>query len=128
MTIAYWCVFFAILMPLIFTGIAKFSGRGFLLKDNLAPREFLDRLEGARKRANWTQMNTHESIPGFMAAVVIAHQMNGDQNLIDILAVSYIVLRLLYGALYIANKGMMRTVIWALGLLCTLALFFTASV
>lgn len=127
MTIAYWCVFFAILMPLIFTGIAKFAGKGYLPKDNLAPREFLNRLEGSRKRASWAQMNMHESIPGFMAAVIIAHQIKGDQGLIDMLAISYIVLRLIYGALYIANKGMMRTVVWTLGLVCTLAMFFTAS-
>lgn len=128
MTIAYWCVFFAILMPLIFTCIAKFAGKGYLPKDNLAPREFLERLEGPRKRASWAQMNMQESGPAFMAAVIIAHQINGDQTLIDMLAVSYIVLRLAYGALYIANKGMQRTVVWTLALLCTLALFFTASV
>ena len=127
MTTAYWCVFFSILMPLIFTGIAKFAGKGYLPKDNLAPREFLNRLEGSLKRASWVQMNMHESTPGFMAAVIIAHQIKGDQDLIDMLAISYIVLRLIYGALYIANIGMQRTVVWALGLVCTLALFFTAS-
>ena len=126
MTVAYWCVFVSILLPTMYTGIAKFAGKGYQPRDNLAPREFLDRLDGFRKRANWAQMNTHESIPAFMAATIIAHQMGGDQTLIDTLAVSYIVLRILYGILYMANKGFQRTIVWGLALLCILGMFFTA--
>ncbi len=125
MTIAYWCVFAAILMPVLFVGIAKFTGTGFKPKDNLTPREFLSNLDGYRQRANWAQLNTHESIPGFMAAVVISHQMQGDQNMIDVLAVSYIVLRLVYGFLYIADFGLLRTLVWTGGVACILGLFFT---
>jgi len=61
-----------------------------------------------------------------MAAVIIAHQIGGEQSTIDMLAVSYIVLRLIYGVLYMANKGMLRTAVWSLSLLCILGMFFTA--
>ncbi len=125
MTIAYWCIFVAILLPVIFTGIAKFSGPGYKPKHNLAPRAFLNELQGYRQRANWAQMNTFESVPGFMAAVIIAHQIGGDQTLIDGLAVSYIVLRVIYGALYLANKGLPRTIVWTMAVGCILGLFFT---
>ncbi len=125
MTLAYWCVFAAILLPVVFTFIAKFAGKGYLPKDNLAPRDFLAKLEGFRKRANWVQLNTHESIPGFMAAVIISHQIQGDQSMIDLLAVSYIVLRVIYGVLYMANAGVLRTIVWSLGVTCILGLFFT---
>lgn len=125
MTQAYWCVFIAILLPVFFTSIAKFSGPGYKPKHNLAPRKFLESLDGYRQRANWVQLNTHESIPGFMAAVIIAHQIQGDQAMIDLLAISYIVLRLIYGVLYLANKGLARTVVWSLGVVCILGLFFT---
>lgn len=125
MTLAYWCVFVAILMPVAFTGIAKFAGKGYRPKDNLAPREFLENLDGFRKRANWVQMNTFESIPGFMAATIIAHQMGGDQNMIDGLAVAYIVLRVIYGILYMANKGIQRTLVWTAAVACILGMFFT---
>lgn len=93
---------------------------------NLAPRDFLDKLDGYRKRANWVQLNTHESIPAFAAAVIIAHQIKGDQGMIDMLAISYIVLRLVYGALYLANVGFARTIVWGLALISILAMFFTA--
>lgn len=125
MTLAYWCVFAAILLPLVFTASAKFTGR-FTPKDNLHPREYLEGLTGFRKRAHWAQLNTFESIPGFMAAVIIAHQIGGDQTLIDSLAVTYIILRLAYGFLYMANIGLLRTLVWGAALVCTLGLFFTA--
>jgi len=125
MTTAYWCVFAAILLPLLFTFIAKFTGR-YGPKDNLAPREYLSGLDGYRKRAHWAQLNTLESTPAFMAAVIIAHQIGGEQNTIDMLAVSYIALRIIYGFLYISNKGILRSIVWTLALLCILGLFFTA--
>jgi uncharacterized MAPEG superfamily protein len=124
MTTAYWCVFIAILMPVLFTALAKFTG-GFRPKDNHAPRAYLDKLSGWRQRSNWVQQNTFESIPGFMAAVIIAHQMGGNQNNIDMLAISYIIIRLVYGALYIADVPLMRTVAWSLGVACILGMFFT---
>jgi uncharacterized MAPEG superfamily protein len=124
MTTAYWCVFIAILMPVLFTGLAKFTG-GFMPKDNHAPRPFLDKLSGWRQRSNWVQQNTFESIPGFMAAVIIAHQMGGNQDNIDMLAISYIIIRIVYGILYIADVALLRTIAWSLGVACILGLFFT---
>ena len=60
-----------------------------------------------------------------MAAVIIAHQMQGDQAMINSLAVAYIVLRVVYGVLYMANKGILRTLVWMSALGCVLAQFFT---
>jgi uncharacterized MAPEG superfamily protein len=123
MTTAYWCVFIAILLPVMFTGIAKFTGR-FGPKENHAPRPYLDQLTGWRQRANWAQQNTFESIPGFMAAVIIAHQMGANQDNVDMLAVSYIVIRIIFGALYIADFAILRSLVWAAGVACILGLFF----
>lgn len=124
MTLAYWCVLVAIFLPLLFTFIAKFTGP-YGPQANLAPREYLANLDGFRQRAHWAQLNTLESIPGFMAAVIIAHQMGGEQSLIDALAITYIILRIIYGFVYIINKGILRTVVWAAALACIVGLFFT---
>lgn len=124
LTVAYGCVIIAILMPVLFTGLAKFTG-GFRPKDNHNPRAYLDKLSGWRQRSNWAQQNTFESIPGFMAAVVIAHQMGGNQDNIDMLAISYIVIRVIYGALYIADIALLRSVAWGAGVACIIGLFFT---
>ena len=123
MTTAYWCVIAAILMPVMIAGLAKFTS-GFKPKDNHNPREYLNKLTGWQQRANWAQQNTFESIPGFLAAVIIAHQMGGNQANIDMLAVSYIVIRIIYAALYIADIALLRTLAWVAGVACTIALFF----
>ena len=126
MTTAYWCVLAAILMPYVWTGLAKFPS-GFGLRDNHHPREYLDQLQGMPKRAHWAQLNTFESIPGFMAAVIIAHQAAAPQDRIDAIAITYIVLRLLYGIFYMTDKAELRSLVWAASLGCVVALFVVAA-
>lgn len=126
MTIAYWCVLAAILMPYIWTGVAKFTS-GFRPRDNHNPREYLEKLEGPAKRAHWAQLNTFESIPGFMAAVIIAHLAGAPQAAIDAIAVTYIGLRLAYGVLYITDRAELRSLVWAGGVACIVALFVVSA-
>ena len=126
MTTAYWCVLAAIFMPYVWTGLAKFTS-GFGPRDNHHPREYLDRLQGVPKRAHWAQLNTFESIPGFMVAVIIAHQAAAPQGRIDAIAVTYIVLRLLYGIFYMTDKAELRSLVWAASLGCVVALFVVAA-
>lgn len=126
MTIAYWCVLVAILLPYIWTGVAKFTS-GFTPRDNHHPRDYLDGLQGAAKRAHWAQLNTFESIPGFMAAVIIAHLAQAPQARIDALALTYIGLRLVYGILYITDRAALRSLVWAGGVACVVGLFMVAA-
>ncbi len=120
MTNAYWCVLIAAMMPYVFTGIAKFTGGRY---NNYSPREFLEQQEGFRKRANWAQMNSFEAFPLFAAAVIIAHLTGGEQGWIDTLAVIFVGLRIVYGALYIGNFATMRTLVWTAAFGCNIALF-----
>ena len=69
MTIAFWCVFVAILLPYAATLYAK---KNMPLKRNNAPRLYKEQLEGAEQRAVFAEANQFESFPGFAAAVVIA--------------------------------------------------------
>ncbi|HJU40638.1 MAG TPA: MAPEG family protein [Tahibacter sp.] len=126
MTIAYWCVLAAAIVPLLFTAIAKFGdgGKGFT---NRKPRLFQQALEGYRARAHWAHLNSLEAFPPFAAAVIIAQLAHGDQSRIDLLAIAFVVLRLVYGALYIADKASARSVVWALGFLCVVGLFVVAA-
>lgn len=126
MTIAYWCVLAAILMPYIWTGVAKFTS-GFRPRDNHNPREYLEKLEGPAKRAHWAQLNTFESIPGFMAAVIIAHLAGASQAAVDGIALTYIGLRLAYGVLYITDRAELRSLVWAGGVACIVALFVVSA-
>ena len=120
MTLAYWCVLAAALMPFLFTGIAKFSGGRY---NNYSPREFLEKQEGFRKRAHWAQLNSFEAFPMFAAAVIIAHLTGAEQDYINTLAIAFIGIRIVYGAMYLANLAALRTLVWAAGLACVSALF-----
>ncbi|MAE33680.1 MAG: hypothetical protein CMH97_00205 [Oceanospirillaceae bacterium] len=120
MTLAYWCVLAAALMPFLFTGIAKFSGGRY---NNYSPREFLEKQEGFRKRAHWAQLNSFEAFPMFAAAVIIAHLTGAEQDYINTLAIAFIGIRIVYGAMYLANLAALRTLVWSAGLACVIALF-----
>ena len=123
MTIAYWCVLTAIILPYLFTVLAK-SGKGF---NNATPREYLASLKGWRQRANWAQANSFEALPGFIAGVIISQQLGAPQLAIDTLAIVFIVMRLLYGVCYIADKASLRSLCWAIALGCVVALFIVSN-
>ncbi|MCL4779601.1 MAG: MAPEG family protein [Gammaproteobacteria bacterium] len=124
MTTAYWCVLVAILMPIVWAGIAKAGARGF---DNARPREYLATLDGWRQRANWAQANHYESFPGFAAGVVIAHVAGAAQPTIDLLALGYVLARVLYGIFYITDRSTLRSLVWVAGLGCIIGLFVAAA-
>ena len=126
MTMAFWCVLAAAVLPLLFTAIAKFGdgGKGFT---NRKPRLFQQNLEGYRARAHWAHLNSLEAFPPFAAGVLIAQFAHAPQDRIDGLALTFIVLRLLYGVLYIADKAMLRSAVWALGFFCVVGLFVVAA-
>ena len=124
MTVALWCVFVAGVMPYVATVIAKSGRRGF---DNRAPRDWLAKQEGFRKRANAAQMNSFEAFPFFAAAVITAHVLNGPQSLVDTLALVFIAARIAYLAFYLADKSALRSLVWFVGLAMTVTIFIVAA-
>lgn len=124
MTTAYWCVFVAMLMPIIWAGASKAGAKSF---DNARPRDYLASLQGWRQRANWAQANSHESFPAFAAGVIIAHLAGAAQPTIDMLALGYIAARILYGIFYIADRSALRSLVWVTGLGCIIGLFVAAA-
>ena len=93
-TVAYWCVFVAVLLPLACSLIAKRAGFGKKRSqggyDNHEPRAWLARQNGASARANAAQANSFEALPFFMGAVIIAHQLGAGQTALDLLARSMV--------------------------------------
>lgn len=127
-TIAYWCVLLAALLPVVCAGIAKYGlmrtapAKGGY--DNNNPRAWLARQTDWRARANAAQANTFEAIPFFFAAVVIAHQLQAGQSRLDILAVLFVALRILYIALYVGNQASARSIVWALAFFINIGILF----
>jgi len=120
--LAYWCVLVAALLPYVCTWIAKAGSFG--PRDNVSPRDWASKQSGWRARANAAQANSFEGLPFFIGAVLIAHQLDAAQARIDALAVAYIVLRVIYIALYVRGVGTARSAVWALGVLVNISIVF----
>jgi len=119
MTLAFWCVVMAGLLPLGGTAAAKW---GFKAYDNHNPRQWLSEQTGSRARALAAEKNTHESFPFFAAAVIIAHLAVGSHSLIDTLAAVYIAARIVFLIAYILDWASFRTFVWLIGVICTVAI------
>jgi len=122
LTVAYWCVFIACGLPYLAAWISKFGSVG--PRDNTHPRDWAARQSGWRARANSAQANSFEGLPFFVGAVIIAHQLGANQMRLDVLAVAYVVLRMVYIAAYIKGIGSIRSAVWALGFLVNIAILF----
>ena len=125
MTIAYWCVLAAIMLPYVWFGVANVTGRG--LRNNHYPRDFAARIDGLPKRAWGAHLNSFEALPGFVAAVIIAQLAQAPQGRVDMLALIFIGLRVAHGLFYLADKGALRSAAWFGGLVCVVGLFVLAA-
>ncbi len=122
LSIAYWCVLAAALLPYVSAYIAKLGSFG--PRDNVSPRDWMNRQSGWRARANAAQANSFEGLPFFIGAVVIAHQLGAAQNTLDALAIAYVVLRVLFIGLYVRGASALRSAVWAIGFLVNVAILF----
>ena len=128
-TIAYWCVLVAALLPLACAWIAKKPGIGKPRKqggfDNADPRAWLAKQTDWQARANAAQANSFEALPFFIGAVIIAHQQGAAQGIVDILAVIFVTLRIVYIAMYVGGLPTVRSGLWFLALLVNIAILFS---
>lgn len=131
MNIAHLCMITAALLPIVCAGIAK-AGRfgvhpskgGY---DNQDPRAWLARQQGYRARANAAQANSFEALPLFLAGVLVAQHAGARPAVVDAMGVAFVLLRVAYIGCYLANRDLLRSVVWMLGLGVSIALFFATG-
>jgi len=119
MPIALWCVLLAGILPVLTVGIAKWRA-GY---DNGRPRAWSTRIDGYRARAFAAHQNGFEAFPFFAAAVLGAVVMKAPAATVDALAVVFILARLGYTACYIADWPTLRSAVWSIAWLATVAIF-----
>ncbi len=124
MTIAYWCVLAAGLLPFVAITFAKWDKS--YLRGNVAPREWEARLQGMQARAHAAHLNGFEAFPLFAAGVIIASLCKAPQATIDGIAIAFVVTRLVYIACYLGNLATLRSVVWMVGMGLNVALFVIA--
>lgn len=128
-SLAHWCVLVASLLPIVCAGIAKFGSFGKRRSDggfdNSDPRGWLARQTAWRARANAAQANSFEALPFFIGAIVIALQLGADLARVDLLAAVFVLLRMVYIGLYVADVAALRTVVWTAALAVNVAILFS---
>lgn len=128
LTVAYWAVLVAALLPIACAGLAKWGMFGVPRRlggyDNHDPRAWLARQTDWRARANAAQANSFEALPFFIGAVIIAHQLQAHQTRLDLMAFLYVTLRMVYILLYVADLATLRSVVWVLALAVNIGILF----
>lgn len=123
MTIAFWCVLAAGLLPYIATVTAK----GGVPFDNRNPRDWLAKQEGWRRRANAAQANSFEAFPLFAAAVIVAFLVKAPQERVDTLALVFVAARVLYLVCYVADWSILRSLAWFAGIASAVWIFVAGA-
>jgi uncharacterized MAPEG superfamily protein len=113
MTTALWCVMAAGLLPYAAAGAAKWGFAGY---DNKNPRAWLAHQTGFRARGNAAQANSFEAFPFFATAVLTASWNHAPQGSLDLLAMAFIVARMLFLIAYLADWASFRSVCWLIGI------------
>ncbi|MBF2054830.1 MAG: MAPEG family protein [Candidatus Sericytochromatia bacterium] len=124
MTIPFWCVLAACVLPYIISGVGAY----YRLKlpggvDNKNPRQQAARLEGTGARAYAAQQNAWEALPIFIAAVCVAHLAGVPPEKATAPALVFIGARVGHLVAYLADQDKLRSLCWALGFGCCMALF-----
>jgi len=126
MTVAEWCIFGAVMLYLM--TIAPVKAIGFRRFDNSKPRDpaFYD--DPIRARALGAHINGIETFPFFAAAILLAEFRSAPQNLIDELAVLFLIVRIAYVFTYLGDRPTLRSILWSVGFAINVAIFFLPAI
>lgn len=125
MTLAYWCILIAALLPYLWVSIAKASGERY---DNADPRSWQARQTNPRsRRASAAQLNGFESFPAFVAGVLMAQLAGVAHATITWLALAFVLARVLHGLFYVINLSGARSLAWLVGMACVVTLLVMAA-
>jgi uncharacterized MAPEG superfamily protein len=122
MTIAEWCIFAALMLYLL--SIASVKWIGFRRFDNSRPRDPAFYQDPIASRALGAHQNGIEAFPFFAVAILLAEFRASPQNLIDELAVLFVIVRIAYVFTYLGNRPTLRSILWSIGFAINAAIFF----
>ncbi|MEK1839267.1 MAPEG family protein [Pseudomonas sp. NPDC089918] len=127
MSIPFWCVFISAL--LIFVAkipVAKAMNEqgGY---NNHLPRQQQAQLTGFGARALAAHQNSFEAFMIFAVGVLMAHTTQTAGWLIDALAILFVIARIIYLLCYWADLAWQRSLVWFVGLVCSLLLMISPT-
>jgi uncharacterized MAPEG superfamily protein len=124
MTTLIICLFIAALLPFIAkipVAIAMHKMGGY---NNNHPRAQQAKLTGFGARAFAAHQNAFESLLIFSPAVLLAIATQNTGVFIEQLAITHIVARVLYNIAYLMNIGVIRSLIWGVGIISSFTIIY----
>lgn len=90
--------------------------------DMASPRTMFDKLAPYAQRASWAHQNSFEALMIFAPAALMAYVTGVNSSLAINGAIAFVVARLLYSVFYIGNIPVARSLMFAIGSLCSATL------
>jgi len=122
MTVAEYCVFAVVALYLL--TIVPVKWLGSRQYDNSKPRDPAFYADEIRARALGAHQNGIEAFPFFAVAVLLAEFRAAPQNLINELAILFVIVRIAYVLTYVGNRPRLRSILWSVGFIINIAIFF----
>jgi uncharacterized MAPEG superfamily protein len=94
--------------------------------DLSAPRSLFDKLPDYAKRATWAHQNCFEAFALFVAAALMAYVSGNASAYTSWAVVAFLMARFAYSVFYILDISVMRSLMWAIGVVAIASLMGTA--
>jgi uncharacterized MAPEG superfamily protein len=128
MTFPLWSLLIASLFPIVTAWVCGyFRNKQFGVVDNKHPRDQYARLTGAGARAVAAQQNAWEALAIYAPAVLVTHFLGVTGENVTIACAVFIVARALYLVAYLANKDILRSLLFIIGLGASISLYIMAA-
>jgi uncharacterized MAPEG superfamily protein len=128
MTIPFTCLFVAICLPYVLTGVTTyFKRRQFGAIDNHQPRVQAAALAGAGARAYAAQQNAWEALLVFGLSVMVAHLAGADPRASAQASLLFVAARAGHAVCYVTDRAALRSACFAVGTGACLWLFGLAA-
>ncbi|PIG91998.1 MAPEG family protein [Gloeocapsopsis sp. IPPAS B-1203] len=117
-----YCIVAAVILiylPFLVVGYARVKV-GY---DIAAPRAMFDKLPPYAQRATWAHQNSFEAFMIFAVAALMAYVTGVNSNLAVGAAIAFVIVRFLYSVFYVADIPIGRSLMFAIGSLCSGTLF-----
>ena len=124
MTTLIICLFIAALLPLVAKVPVAFAMHKLGRYNNNHPRAQQAELPGFGARALAAHQNAFEALIIFAPAVLLAIATKNTGTVIEQLAITHVIARVLYNIAYLMDIATIRSLIWAVGMVSALAMIF----
>jgi uncharacterized MAPEG superfamily protein len=128
MTITLWSLMVAAFLPYVWFGVAtRLRKAEFGELDANHPRTQEAKQTGAGARAMGAHGNAFEALMVWAPAVLAAHLTAPDSTLAPKIAIGWMAVRLLHGIAYIRGMAPVRSMLFALGMVCAVLMYLVAG-